>query len=69
MWLAATDQTGNGGRKDINKHTENQIFWKQQEYVTWELDRSGSHNSWCRSMWATIGLFETTYEEVLKLKF
>jgi hypothetical protein len=24
--LAATDQTGNGGRKDINKRTEKQIF-------------------------------------------
>jgi len=25
-------------------------FWNLQEDVTWELDRSGSNASWCRSV-------------------
>jgi hypothetical protein len=32
--LAATDRTGNEGRKDVNEHTENQILWKKQKDVT-----------------------------------
>jgi len=58
-----------GGRKDVNKRTEKQIFWKQPKDVTWELDRSGSRNSWRRNMCATVGLFETTYEGLLKSEF
>jgi hypothetical protein len=59
-------EVGRGGG-DIDDRTENQIFFKQQEGLTWELGRSGSHNSWWRSMGATIGLIETTCEELLKL--
>jgi len=61
---APTDQTGNGNRRDINKGTENQIFCKQQEDVTWECGRSGSCNSWCRSTGASVGLFEMTDVEL-----
>jgi len=58
-----------GGRKEVIERTEKQIFWKQLEDVTWELDRMWSHNSWCRCKWATVGLFETTCEGLLKSKF
>jgi len=34
-----------------------------------EHDRKGSRNSWCRSMCATFGLFETTNEGLLNSKF
>jgi hypothetical protein len=58
-------EVGWGG--EINEHKENHFFCKQQEDVTLELGRLGSHNSWCRSMGATIVLIETTCEELLKL--
>jgi hypothetical protein len=62
MRLAATDQTGNGERRDVNKHRKVDL-WKQQEH------NLTGRESWCRNMCATVGLFETTYEGLLKSEF
>jgi len=57
------------GRIDVNERTGKQIIWKQQNHVTWWLERPGSRYVWWRNMCATIGLFETTCEGLLNLKF
>jgi hypothetical protein len=56
MRLAATDRSGNGGRKDVIEHRKADLLEKAGGY----LDRSGSRNSCCRSICATVDLFETT---------
>jgi len=65
MRLAATDRTGNGERKDVNEHRKADIL----ETAGGKLDRSGSRNPWYRNICATVGMFETTYEGLLKSKF
>jgi len=56
-----------GGGGTLTSIQKTRSFANSKKDVTSELGRSGSHNSWCRSMGATIGLIETTCEELLKL--